>query len=61
MNLEQQIGDIRDEQTQIVLREMWRRIREAVATIDNEVATVRAHAAELDQRLRVLESSASRR
>lgn len=59
MNLEQQIGDIRDEQTQIVLREMWRRIREAVATIDNDVASVRVQAAELEQRLRSLEISAS--
>jgi polyhydroxyalkanoate synthesis regulator phasin len=56
MNLEQQIGDIRDEQAQIVLREMWRRIREAVATIDNDVAAVRAHMAELEQRIRVLEN-----
>ena len=60
MNLEQQIGDIRDEQAQIVLREMWRRIREAVATIDNDVTTVRAHLAELEQRIGVLENRASR-
>jgi hypothetical protein len=60
MNIEQNIGAISDEHTQIVLREMWRRLREAVATIDGNVADIRAQVADLNRRVGFLESNVRR-
>jgi len=57
MNLDREIGDIRDEQTQIVVREMWRRIREAVSEIDRNADSLRSQLADWERRIAFLEST----